>query len=163
MRASTREHLAAIVDSSDDAIISKDLSGTIQSCNAAGERMFEYRADELIGQSVTILIPPDRQHEEVEILRRIRKGERIHLETVRLTKSGRPIDISLSVSPIRDAKGKIVGASKIARDVTAQKRAAEAQAYLAAIVASTEDAIVAKNLEGIISWCNPAAERLFGY
>ena len=164
MRGTTQELLAAIVDSSDDAIISKDLSGVIQTCNAAAERLFGYSKDELIGRPVTILIPPDRQHEEVDILRRIRGGERIvHFETIRLAKGGRPIDVSLTISPIRDAAGTIVGASKIARDISEQKTASEAQSYLAAIVESTDDAIVSKDLNGIIRWCNPAAERMFGY
>jgi PAS domain S-box-containing protein len=157
-------YLAAIVESSDDAILSKDLNGIIQSCNAAGERMFGYPAGDLIGQSVRILIPPDRQHEEDDILEHIRAGERIeHFETIRLRKDGRAIDISLTVSPVRDNTGRIIGASKIARDITEQKRTGAARSYLAAIVESSEDAILSKNLDGIVQSCNARAEELFGY
>jgi PAS domain S-box-containing protein len=157
-------YLAAIVESSDDAILSKDLNGIIQSCNAAGERLFGYSAAELIGQPVRILIPPERQSEEDDILARIRRGERIdHFETVRLRKDGRPLDISLTVSPVRNAAGQIIGASKIARDITEQKRNRAAESYLAAIITSSEDAILSKNLDGIIQSCNARAEELFGY
>jgi PAS domain S-box-containing protein len=157
-------YLAAIVESSDDAILSKDLNGIIQSCNAAGERIFGYSAGELIGKPVRILIPPDRQAEEDDILARIRRGEGIeHFETVRIRKDGSPIDVSLTVSPVRDASGHIIGASKIARDVTEQKRTRDAQSYLAAIVESSEDAILSKNLDGIIQSWNAKAEEVFGY
>jgi PAS domain S-box-containing protein len=157
-------YLAAIVESSDDAILSKDLNGVIQSCNAAGERIFGYSIRELIGKPVRILIPPDRQAEEDDILARIRRGERIqHFETVRLRKDGSPLDVSLTISPVRDATGRIIGASKIARDITEQKRNRAAQTYLAAIVESSEDAILSKNLDGIIQSCNARAEELFGY
>jgi PAS domain S-box-containing protein len=157
-------YLAAIVDSADDAIISKDLDGIIQSCNAAAERVFGYPAADLIGKPVRILIPEDRQSEEDEILARLRRGERIdHFETVRLRRDGRPIQISLTVSPVRDAGGTVIGASKIARDITEQRRAASAQAFLAAIVSSSDDAIIAKDLDGIIQQCNAATERMFGY
>ena len=162
--AAEQGYLAAIVESSDDAILSKDLDGIIQSCNAAGERIFGYTRAELIGKPVRILIPAERQGEEDDILARIRRGDRVdHFETVRLTKDGRRIDVSLTVSPVRDAAGRIIGASKIARDITEQKRAGAAQAYLAAIVESSDDAILSKNLEGIIQSCNARAEQLFGY
>ena len=99
-----RAYLAAIVESSDDAIIAKDLDGIVQWFNAAAERLFGYTPSELIGRSIRILIPPDRQHEEDEILARLRRGERVdHFETVRIAKGGRPIDISLTVSPVPDA------------------------------------------------------------
>jgi PAS domain S-box-containing protein len=118
--------LSAIIESSDDAIVSKDLSGNITSWNPGAERIFGYTAEEVIGRSVTILIPEDRQDEEPGILERIRRGDRIdHYETVRRRKDGTLIDISLTVSPIRDSEGRIVGASKIARDVTERKRAEE--------------------------------------
>jgi PAS domain S-box-containing protein len=120
-------HLAAIVESSDDAIVSKDLNGTIVSWNKGAERLFGYSADEIIGRPVTTLMPPERQSEEPGILARIRSGERIdHYETVRQRKDGTLMDVSLTVSPVRDGNGRIVGASKIARDVTDQKRAAAA-------------------------------------
>lgn len=157
-------YLAAIVESSDDAILSKDLNGIIQSCNAAAERIFGYTASELIGQPVRVLIPADRQAEEDEILARIRQGERVrHFETVRVSKDHRLIDVSLSISPVRDAAGRVIGAAKIARDITEQKRARAVQAHLAAIVESSEDGILSKDLDGIVQSCNAAAERLFGY
>jgi PAS domain S-box-containing protein len=117
------QHMASIVESSYDAIVSKDLNGIISSWNSGAARLFGYTADEVIGQPVTILIPPDRHDEEPTILERIRRGERIEqYETVRLRKDGSRVDISLTVSPVKDAKGKIIGASKIARDITERKR-----------------------------------------
>jgi PAS domain S-box-containing protein len=158
------EYLAAIVESSDDGILSRDLNGIIQSCNAAAERIFGYTAAELIGQPVQVLIPPERQAEEDDILGRIRRGERVdHFETVRVTKDQRRIDVSLTVSPVRDGSGVVIGASKIARDITEQKRARGTEAYLAAIIESSEDAILSKDLDGFIQTCNPTAEQLFGY
>jgi len=120
-------YLAAIVESSDDAILSKDLNGVIQSCNGAAERMFGYSAAELVGRPITMLIPPDRQEEETAILERLRRGERIdHYETIRFAKDGRAVDVSLTISPIRDATGAIIGASKIARDISHRKQAEQA-------------------------------------
>lgn len=122
-----RARLASIVESSEDAIVSKDLNGIIMSWNRGAERLFGYNEQEALGQSITMLIPADRPNEEPEILDRIRRGESIeHYETVRRRKDGRLLDISLTVSPIIDANGKIVGASKIARDITDRKRAEEA-------------------------------------
>ncbi len=116
--------LAAIVDSSDDAIVSKSLKGIVLSWNAGAQRIFGYTAAEAVGQSINLIIPPERREEEREILQRLRNGERIeHLETVRLRKDGRRVLISLTVSPVRDGQGRIVGASKVARDVTEQRRA----------------------------------------
>ncbi len=115
--------VAAIVESSDDAIVSKDLNGIITTWNKGAERIFGYTAEEVIGKPVTILIPPDRHEEEPTILERIRRGERIeHYETVRIRKDGSRVDISLTVSPVKNAEGKIIGASKIARDITERKR-----------------------------------------
>jgi PAS domain S-box-containing protein len=157
-------YLAAIVESSDDAILSKDTNGIIQSCNAAAERIFGYSAAELIGKPVRLLIPPERQSEEDEILSRIRRGERIdHFETVRIRKDGRPIAVSLTVSPVHDERGNVIGASKIARDITEQQRSRAAQAYFAAIVTSSADAIITKDLNGIVQSCNASCERIFGY
>lgn len=120
------QRLAAIVESSDDAIISKDTNGIITSWNGGAQRLFGYYEHEVIGKPVTILIPSDRQDEEPEILSRIRRGERIeHYETIRQKKDGSLIDISLSVSPIVDSSGKVVGASKIARDISDRRRAEE--------------------------------------
>jgi PAS domain S-box-containing protein len=124
--------LASIVESSDDAIISKNLDGIITSWNRGAERVFGYTAAEAIGQPITIVIPQDRQDEERVILTRIRRGERIdHFETVRQRKHGSLIVVSLTVSPVKNAEGKIVGASKSARDITEQKRAQEQIATLA--------------------------------
>lgn len=116
-------NLAAIVQSSEDAIISKTLDGIITSWNDAAERIFGYTASEAIGKPVSMLIPPSRQEEEPKILERMRKGERVdHFETQRVTKEGRLLDISLTISPMRDSRGNIIGASKIARDITAQQQ-----------------------------------------
>ena len=124
--------LAAIVESSDDAIISKNLGGIITSWNTGAQRVFGYTAAEAVGQPVTIVIPADRQSEEREILTRIRRGERIdHFETIRHRKDGTLIVVSLTVSPVRNAEGQIIGASKIARDITEQKRSQEQIATLA--------------------------------
>jgi PAS domain S-box-containing protein len=123
---------ASIVESSDDVIISKNLDGIIISWNKGAERIFGYTAEEAIGQPITIVIPEDRHDEERQILTRIRRGERIdHYETVRRRKHGSLITVSLTVSPVKDAEGKIVGASKIARDITEQKRSQEQIATLA--------------------------------
>jgi len=124
--------LASIVESSDDAIVSKDLDGIVTSWNRGAERVFGYTAEEAVGQSITIVIPEDRRSEEVEILTRIRRGERIdHFETVRRRKHGSLIDVSLTVSPVKNESGKIIGASKIARDITEQRRSQEQIAALA--------------------------------
>jgi PAS domain S-box-containing protein len=124
--------LAAIVESSDDAVVTKGLDSIITSWNRGAEHIFGYLAEEIIGKSVTILMPPERQDEEPAILERVRRGERIdHYETVRQRKDGSKLDISLTVSPIRDAAGKVVGASKIARDITDRKRAEAQIAMLA--------------------------------
>jgi PAS domain S-box-containing protein len=123
--------LGSLVESSEDAIITKDLNGIITSWNKGAERIFGYTADEMIGKPVSLLIPADRPDEEPSILQRLRRGERIeHYETVRRRKSGELIDISLSVSPLADDTGKIVGASKIARDITARRHAQEMQTLL---------------------------------
>jgi PAS domain S-box-containing protein len=119
--------LASIVDSSDDAIISKTLDGVISSWNLSAERIFGYTAAEAIGQPITLIIPADRHDEEAEIIRLIRSGERVHhFETLRRRKDGTTLDISVTVSPVRDAAGQIVGASKVARDITARKRGQQA-------------------------------------
>ena len=119
--------LAAIIDSSDDAIISKSLDGFITSWNRGAEQLFGYTAEESIGKHITLIIPSDRRHEEVTILERVKRGERIeHFETVRRRKDGADVDISLSISPVKGPTGQIVGASKVARDITARKRGQEA-------------------------------------
>ena len=124
-------YLAAIVDSSDDAIISKDLDGTITSWNQGATKLFGYTVAEAIGKPITMLIPPDRQDEEPEILRRIRLGERVgSYDTVRQRKNGDLVDVSLTVSPVKNADGRIIGASKIARDITERRRSAVKQGLL---------------------------------
>jgi PAS domain S-box-containing protein len=125
-------YVASIVESSDDAIVSKNLDGIITSWNRGAERIFGYTAEEAIGQPIMIVIPEDRQDEERDILTRIRRGERIdHFETVRQRRHGSLINVSLTVSPVKNAEGKIIGASKIARDITEQKRSQERIATLA--------------------------------
>lgn len=115
--------LGAIVESSDDAMIRKNLDGIVQTWNSGAERIFGYTAEEMIGLPITRIIPPDRQAEEPALLARLRHGERIeHFETVRVRKDGRNIDVSLTVSPIRNSQGKVIGASKVARDITARKQ-----------------------------------------
>ena len=154
----------AIVDSSDDAIISKDLNGIIKTWNKGAERVFGYTADEVIGKPITILFPPEALDDEPQILARIRAGERIdHYETVRVRKGGQRIDISLTVSPIKDGAGRVIGASKIVRDITEKKRAESIAKRLEALVTSSDDAIISKDLNGIIQTWNKGAEKIFGY
>ena len=156
--------LSAIVDSSDDAIVSKDLDGHITSWNKTAEKMFGYTAEEALGKHITLIIPPDRLDEETEIIKLLRHGERIyHFETRRRHKDGRLVDVSLTISPVRDDHGRVVGASKIVRDIGAQKRTAELRGLLAALVASSDDAIISKDLTSIITSWNEGAERMFGY
>ncbi len=156
--------LAAIVESSDDAIIAKDMNGVVTDWNIAAESMFGYTAEEMVGRSILTIIPPELQHEEPVILGKIRAGERIeHYETYRMHKSGRRVDVSLTLSPMRDARGRVIGASKIARDISDRLHSDNARMMLAAIVESSEDAIISKTLDGIITTWNASAERLFGY
>jgi PAS domain S-box-containing protein len=156
--------LAAIVDSTDDVIISKTLDGIITSWNRAAERVFGYSPKEAIGSHITLIIPKDRLSEEDDILARIRRGERIeHFDTVRQRKNGSVFDISVTISPVYDSAGRVVGASKVAREITERKRAERNTALLAAIVDSSDDAIVSKTLDGIITSWNTSAERVFGY
>ncbi|WP_086687365.1 PAS domain S-box protein [Nostoc sp. T09] len=156
--------LAAIVESSEDAIMSKTLDSVIASWNFGAERLFGYTAQEAIGQPVTILIPGDRINEEAQIIEKLKRGERVdHFETLRQHKDGKLIEISLTISPVKDASGKIIGASTIAREIGARKQAEEAFFRLAAIVESSEDAIISKTLNGVIVSWNFGAERLFGY
>ncbi len=153
--------LAAIIDSSDDAIISKDLKGIVRSWNPSAERIFGYSAEEIVGKPITVLFPPDRLEEENQILARLQKGERVdHFNTVRQRKDGRYVTVSVTISPIRNSEGKVVGASKVARDIT---QSTELEGKYKAIVASSDDAIVSKDLNGIVQSWNQAAERMFGY
>jgi PAS domain S-box-containing protein len=157
-------HLARVVESSDDAIVSKDLTGTITSWNRAAEVLFGWTAEEAIGRSIRMIIPADRQSEEDMVLARINAGKSLnHFETIRQRKDGTLIPISVTVSPIYNDDGQVIGASKIARDISDRVRAAMASARLAAVVESSDDAIVTKDLNSIITSWNPAAERMFGY
>ena len=160
----TNAILAAIVGSSDDTIISKNLDGIILSWNPASERMFGFSEEEALGKHISIIIPPDRIEEEDYIINEVKQGRKVdHFETIRKARDGRRVPISLSVSPIVDAKGRVIGASKIARDISERKRANEKQAVLAAIVETSDDAIVSKTLQGVITSWNKAAEKMFGY
>jgi PAS domain S-box-containing protein len=164
----TKESLAAIVESSDDAILSKDLNGIIRSCNAATERIFGYTSEELVGQPVRILIPPERQTEEDDIMARIRRGERTdHFETVRVTKDRRSIDVSLTISPIYGPSGAIIGASKIVRDITERKQLARElaaqQESFRVTLSSIGDGVIASDERGYVTFLNPCAEELTGW
>ncbi|HVY99575.1 MAG TPA: PAS domain S-box protein [Dongiaceae bacterium] len=159
--------LAAIVESSDDAIASKDLDGVVTSWNKGAERIFGYTAAEMIGRPIATLIPQDRQDEEPEILRRIRSGERIdHYETARRRKDGRLIDVALTVSPMHDESGRVIGASKIARDITERKNAearlAASERKLQELLAAIPAAIYTTDANGRITYYNEAAVELAG-
>jgi PAS domain S-box-containing protein len=164
----TLAQLASIVGSSNDAIVGKTLEGTIVSWNAAAERIYGYSAEEVKGRSISIIVPPDRADELPQIRERIEQGERVeHYETVRVRKDGKQIDVSITISPINDAAGNIVGASAIARDITERKRAEEAlresEAHYRAVAESAPNAFVVADWTGrIITW-NKAAQRVFQY
>ncbi len=154
----------AIVESSDDAILSKDLNGIITSWNKGAQRVFGYTEAEAVGRHIKILIPPELHSEEDNILRRLRQGQRIdHYVTKRMRKDGSLVDISLTISPVMDEHGQIVGASKVARDIGAHLRESALRNRLSAIVESSDDAIISKDLSGIITSWNKGAEHIFGY
>ncbi|RVU00372.1 PAS domain S-box protein [Mucilaginibacter limnophilus] len=156
--------LAAIIESSDDAIISKTLDGTITSWNHAAEKLFGYTEEEIIGKPITTLIPTERLDEEKHIISSVSNNKKVdHFETIRVHKNGHEIQISLTVSPIRNNRGQVVGASKIARSISDKLIADENRATLAAIVDTSDDTIISKTLNGIITSWNKAAERMFGY
>ena len=160
----SRYFLASIVDSSDDAIVTKDLNGIITTWNRAAQRMFGYTPEEIIGQSILRLVPAELHEEEFEILRKLKAGNRVeHFETVRVRKGGEKFPISVTISPVRNQAGKIVGASKIARDISDRKRLDHSRFRLAAIVDSAADAIISKDLNGVIQTWNQGARRMFGY
>lgn len=163
-----RRLLAAIVESSDDAIMSKSLDGTILSWNAGAERLYGYRADEMKGRSISVLVPADRQHEVTELLERIRRGEQVrHHETARIRKDGVHLPISLTVSPLRDRAGRVVGSSAIGRDITAQKQAEtalrRASAYHRTLIEASPDPLVTIGPDGRITDVNSATEAVTGY
>jgi PAS domain S-box-containing protein len=164
----TLSRLAAIVESSDDAIIGKSLDGAILSWNPGAERIYGYAKEEVIGQPVSLLVPPDRPDELTRILERIRRGERVdHFETVRRRRDGTLINVSLSVSPIKDAAGTVTGASTIARDITEKKRSEEAirqsEERYRDLVEHSEDLIYTHDLEGRLLSVNRALIRRLGY
>ena len=168
LAAITSRRLAAIVDSSDDAIASKDLDSIVTSWNAAAERIFGYTAEEIIGTSIKRIIPPDRQSEEDGILARIARGQRVdHLETIRMRKDGQLINVSVTISPIKDSTGKVIGASKVARDITERKRSEEklraSEERFRQLWATTTDAIIIMDAEQNIQYVNPAVQRIFGF
>jgi two-component system CheB/CheR fusion protein len=162
------KHLAAIVESSSDAIFSKTADGIILMWNRAAERMYGYSAAESVGKNVSMLIPAERAHEAKEIMKKIRRGELIaFFETERVTKDGRKLHVSLSVSPMKDASGRIIGASTIARDISAHKRAEEAlkqsEERFRALVESSPNALLLTAADGTITLLNRQAETMFGY
>jgi PAS domain S-box-containing protein len=156
--------LAAIVDSSEDAIISKNLDGTITTWNKSAERIFGYSAEEAVGQPITLIIPQDRRDEETQILERLRRGERIeHFETVRIRKNGNPVHISLTISPVKDSHGRIIGASKVARDITERKQGEQALAERAQLLDLSNDAILVRDGDDRITYWNKSASELYGF
>ncbi len=156
--------LSAIIESADDAIISKTLEGVITSWNKGAERIFGYTAEEVIGKPITILIPDDHLDEEPAILARVRAGERIeHYETVRVRKDGTLVDISLTVSPIKDAEGRIIGASKIARDISVRRDVDSRLREQAEVINQAYDAIFLRDASNAITFWNRGAMRTYGY
>jgi len=159
---------AAIVESSNDAIVSKNLEGVISGWNVATQRMFGYTEEEAIGQPITMIIPPELWDEENDILRRVRAGERIeHYETRRVSKDGKTIDVSITVSPARDAEGRIIGASKIAQDISEKKRRDanlhDSEERFRLAMNNVASGVYTLDLNGLVTYVNPAAEALFGW
>jgi PAS domain S-box-containing protein len=156
--------LASIVACSDDAIIGKTLKGIITSWNAGAERMYGYSAKEVIGKPVSMLVPIDRPDEIPEVLECLKRGEIVdHFETVRVRKDGTEFPIEITVSPIRDAMEKTVGASTIGRDISERKRREGDLSRLAAVLESSDDAIIGRTLDGIVTSWNSGAQRIYGY
>jgi PAS domain S-box-containing protein len=156
--------LAAIVSSSDDAIISKNLDGTITSWNGSAERLFGYTPQEAVGQHITLIVPEDRRGEEAMILRQIGRGERVdHFETLRRRKDGTLLELSLTISPVKDAAGRIIGASKVARDITERKQIGQALAERALLLDLSNDAILVRDASDRITYWNQGASELYRY
>jgi len=156
--------LAAVVQSSHDAIVAKDLNGIITDWNQSAERIFGYGPKEIIGKSVLTLIPKDRHSEEQDILKRIRRGELVdHYETVRRRKDGTLINVSLTISPVKDLNGKIIGISKIVRDITRQKRAEQRLAEQSRLLDLSNEAILVRDPQDRITYWNDGANELYGY
>ena len=156
--------LAAIVDSSDDAIVSKNLDGVITSWNKSAERLFGYSPEEAIGRHISFIIPADRQDEEVMILERIRRAERIeHFDTVRVRKDGTLVDISVAISPVKDAAGCVIGASKVARDIAERRKTEQALAERALLLDLSNDAILVRDGADRVTYWNKSASELYGY
>ena len=156
--------LAAIVQSSADAILSKSLEGVVLTWNPAAERIFGYSAEEMVGSSIYRLVPPELHSQEQRILEQVSRGEPVaHFETTRVKKDGTRFPVDVTVSPLRNPAGVIVGASSIKRDITDRRRAAEVSSRLAAIVQSSDDAIVSKSLDGVVQDWNAAAEHMYGF
>ncbi|MBJ7329629.1 MAG: PAS domain S-box protein [Solirubrobacteraceae bacterium] len=159
-----RARLAAVVESSADAILARDRDGIITDWNSAAQALYGYTADEMIGRSATVIVPPSRLDESTAVAARVLAGEAIApYETKRVTKGGEEIDVSVSTAPIRDAEGRVVGASTTARDIRRDIRAASDRSYTDALVQNSADAIVGVDPDGVITAWNPAAERLLGY
>lgn len=163
-----RLRLAAIAESSNDAIVGKDLNGIVTAWNRAAEALFGYTAEQIIGRPITIIVPPDRIEEESSILERVRRGERmVHFETLRQRKDGRPVPVSLTISPVCDADGTVIGVSKIARDLSEIERVNQQlrrrEALLRSILDTVPDALVVIDEYGLIQSFSAAAERLFGF
>jgi two-component system sensor histidine kinase VicK len=158
------QHMAAIVENSNDAIIGKTLKGIVTSWNPAAEKMYGYSSAEIIGKFIHMLNPSDRTGEVMSILAKIKADQPVeHFETMRVRKDGTRFPVSVSVAPIHEKDGTVVGASVIGRDMTEQKKAFEVAQRMASMVEFSREAIVDGTLEGIITSWNPAAERMFGY
>ncbi len=160
----TQHLLAAIVESSDDAIFSKTLEGVITSWNRAAQRLYGYRPEEIIGMSVSVLMPPEKSDDFAVIMDQLKQGQRVeHYETQRITKDGRRLEVSLTISPLKDGQGHLIGASTIARDITQQKRMMEEVLFLSSLPQQMADAVIATDWQYTIRSWNEAAEVLYGW